>query len=51
MRRSGVSSLKEHTLQKGDRYFIPEGVPHSATIYAGYADITFFDAADRYSQR
>ena len=38
----------EHTFQKGDRYFIPEGVTHSANIYAGYADITFFDAVDRY---
>ena len=42
---------KEHTLRRGDRYFIPEGVPHSARIYADYADITFFDAADRYNPR
>ena len=34
---------------KGDRYFIPEGTPHSGKIYAGYADITFFDESDRYS--
>lgn len=34
--------------RKGDRYFIPEGVMHSGKIHAGYADITFFDQADRY---
>jgi quercetin dioxygenase-like cupin family protein len=34
--------------QKGDQYFIPEGVKHSAKIYAGYSDITFFDAPARY---
>ena len=37
-----------HTFQKGDRYFIPKSVPHSGRIYAGYADITFFDQKDRY---
>ena len=42
---------KEHTFQKGDRYFIPEDVPHSARIHAGYSDITFFDDADRYRPR
>ena len=38
-----------HTFQKGDRYFIPKSVAHSGRIYAGYADITFFDQPDRYS--
>lgn len=33
---------------KGDRYFIPAGVKHSGRIYAGYADITFFNQSDRY---
>lgn len=33
---------------KGDRYFIPQGVPHSGRIYAGYADMTFFNQPDRY---
>jgi mannose-6-phosphate isomerase-like protein (cupin superfamily) len=33
---------------KGDRYFIPAGVEHSATIHRGYADITFFAEAHRY---
>ena len=38
-----------HTFTKGDRYFIPRGIHHSARIHAGYADITFFNQADRYS--
>lgn len=38
----------EKTYQKGDRYFIPENVKHSGKIYAGYADITFFDEKERY---
>ncbi|MBT1072907.1 cupin domain-containing protein [Pelotalea chapellei] len=33
---------------KGDRYFIPQGVRHSGRIYAGYADMTFFNQPDRY---
>ncbi len=33
---------------KGDIYFIPENIKHSGKIYAGYADITFFNEADRY---
>ena len=33
---------------KGDRYYIPAGVKHSGRIYAGYADITFFNESDRY---
>jgi len=36
------------TYQKGDRYFIPEGVSHSGKIYTGYADITYFDQSNRY---
>ncbi len=38
----------KNTYEKGDRYFIPEGVEHSGKIYAGYADVTFFDQKDRY---
>lgn len=37
------------TFRKGDRYFIPEGVPHFGKIYAGYADMTYFDQPDRYA--
>lgn len=33
---------------KGDVYYIPYGVNHSARIHAGYADVTFFDQKDRY---
>jgi quercetin dioxygenase-like cupin family protein len=36
---------------KGDHYFSPRGVKHSARIFAGYADITFFDQADRYKPK
>ena len=38
-----------HTYRKGDRYYIPADVKHSGRIYAGYADITFFDQQDRYN--
>lgn len=40
----GVRSL----FTKGDRYFIPKGVKHSGKIFAGYADMTYFDQIDRY---
>ena len=33
---------------KGDRYFIPADMPHSGKIFAGYADITYFDQPNRY---
>ena len=36
---------------KGDRYYIPKGVPHSGKISAGYADITFFNEPDRYAAK
>ena len=38
----------KHTYSKGDRYFIPKGTVHSGRIHAGYADVTFFNQADRY---
>lgn len=34
--------------KKGDTYYIPAGVKHAAKIHAGYADVTFFNQADRY---
>jgi quercetin dioxygenase-like cupin family protein len=40
---------KRKTYAKGDRYYIPAGVLHSGRVYAGYADITFFDQPNRYS--
>jgi quercetin dioxygenase-like cupin family protein len=39
----------KHTFTRGDRYFIPKGVSHSGKIYAGYADMTFFNQEDRYT--
>ena len=41
----------KHIYTKGDRYFIPKGVKHSAKIYAGYADMTFFNEKDRYKEK
>lgn len=41
----------ERTYVKGDRYFIPKDVRHSGKIYAGYADMTFFNEADRYKSK
>lgn len=32
----------------GDIYYIPAGVVHSGKIFAGYADITFFNEPARY---
>lgn len=40
---------KEKTFYKGDQYYIPPGVKHFGKIYAGYADVTFFDEKNRYS--
>ena len=37
------------SLGRGDTYFVPAGAPHSATIRAGYKDLTLFDQKDRYS--
>jgi quercetin dioxygenase-like cupin family protein len=39
------------TYSRGDRYFIPKGIKHSAKIHAGYADITFFNQKDRYQAK
>lgn len=41
----------KYTYQKGDRYFIPKDVKHSGKIYAGYADMTFFNQRDRYKKK
>ena len=41
----------EWTYTKGDRIFIPKGAVHSGRIYAGYADISFFDEQNRYKRR
>jgi len=36
---------------KGDLYYIPAGVKHSGKIFAGYADVTFFDEPNRYKAK
>jgi quercetin dioxygenase-like cupin family protein len=41
----------EKTYKKGDRFFIPKGVKHSAKIYAGYSSIAFFNQKDRYKKK
>jgi len=41
----------ERTYTKGEHMFIPKGAKHSARIYAGYADISFFNQKDRYKTR
>jgi quercetin dioxygenase-like cupin family protein len=42
---------RRRTYTKGERYYIPAGVKHSGKIYAGYADITFFDEPNRYGAK
>jgi quercetin dioxygenase-like cupin family protein len=39
------------TYNKGERFFIPKGVKHSAKIYSGYSSIAFFNQKDRYKQK
>lgn len=39
---------KKHTYVKGDRFFIPKGITHSSRVYAGYADIIFFNEKNRF---
>ena len=45
-----INGIKNR-FKKGDRYFIPKGVMHSGKIFAGYADITFFNQKDRYGMK
>jgi quercetin dioxygenase-like cupin family protein len=39
---------KIYNFKKGDTYYIPKGVRHSARIRRGYKDLTLFDQKDRY---
>jgi len=39
---------RKNIVKKGDTYFIPKGVKHSAKIKKGYKDIILFDQKDRY---
>ncbi len=41
----------ERTYTKGDSVFIPKGAKHSGKIYAGYADVCFFEQKDRYNTK
>ena len=41
----------KNTYTKGERYFIGKGVKHCGKIFAGYADMTFFNQKDRYSTK
>ena len=41
----------KHSYRKGDRYFISKGVKHSGKIFAGYADMTYFNQKDRYKMK
>jgi quercetin dioxygenase-like cupin family protein len=38
----------KNTYSKGDTYFIPKDVKHSARIKKGYKDLTLFNQKDRY---
>jgi quercetin dioxygenase-like cupin family protein len=35
----------------GDDFYIPAGVPHSASVKAGYKAIIFFNSSERYSPK
>lgn len=39
---------EKRILRKGDSYYIPKDVIHSAKIKTGYKDLTLFDQKDRY---
>lgn len=39
------------TYKKGDSYFIPRNVVHSAKVRKGYKDMTVFDQKDRYTSQ
>jgi quercetin dioxygenase-like cupin family protein len=44
LHREGTST----THQPGDNFYIPAGVPHGATIEAGYKALIIFNSPDRY---
>ena len=45
-----INGVKK-TYVKGDRYFIEKDVKHSGRIFAGYADMTFFNEKNRYNSK
>ena len=38
-------------IKKGDSYFIPQNIAHSAKAKTGYKDVTFFNQKDRYKAK
>jgi quercetin dioxygenase-like cupin family protein len=42
---------EKRTFTKGDTYFIPKDVKHSAKIRKGYKDLTLFNQKDRYKAK
>ena len=40
-----------NTFTKGDTYFIPKDIKHSAKIKKGYKDLTLFNQKDRYKAK
>jgi quercetin dioxygenase-like cupin family protein len=39
------------TYERGDTYYVPDGVAHRATIHPGFVGIDVFADADRYRPR
>ena len=37
-----------HIYMRGDTYYLPAGIKHSAVIRKGYKDVTLFNQSDRY---
>jgi quercetin dioxygenase-like cupin family protein len=45
-----IDGVKQ-TYTKGDCFYIAKGEKHSAKIYTGYTDITFFNEKNRYNKK
>ena len=41
----------KQTFRKGDKFYIPKDVKHSAKVYAGYASVAFFNQKERYKKK
>ncbi len=42
---------EEKVYRPGDNFYIPAGVPHSATVSDGYRAFMFFNSPDRYKPK
>ncbi len=42
---------KTHHYTKGERFYVPKGVKHSARVHKGYTAVVFFDQKDRYKAK